>query len=256
MIALVLATPTDREFSFLGPVTRMGAVMNGTTHQEKRQIFIQNPLLGKLSEDEIEKLVTYSRVERYPAGERIFEKDSVGSCMMLVLRGSVRTSSISIDGREIVFRMMQPGEVVGEIAALDGGNRSGDAFAMTDCELLVLQRRDFIPLLEKRPDICLMLINILCDRLRKTSEQVEDLLFRHAEARIAKALLQLSERFGRPGANGRARELHLSQAELGNIIGITRESVNKQLKHWERDGYVHVAKELILVLNRQKPSKS
>ena len=172
--------------------------------------------------------------------------------MMLVLHGSVRTSSISIDGKEIVFRIMQPGDFVGEIAALDGGNRSGDAFAMTDCELLVLQRRDFIPLLEKRPDICLMFINILCDRLRKTSEQVEDLLFRHAEARIAKALLQLSERFGQPHANGRGRELHLSQTELGNIIGITRESVNKQLKHWERDGYVHVAKESILVLNRER----
>ncbi len=177
--------------------------MIGSTHQEKRQIFAQHVLLGKLSEDEIERLVTYSRVEHYPAGEQLFEKGSLGSCMMLVLRGSVRTSSISIDGKEIVFRIMQAGEVVGEIAALDGGNRSGDAFAMTDCELLVLQRRDFIPLLEKRPDICLTLINILCDRLRKTSEQVEDLLFRHAEARIAKALLQLSERFGRPDAEGR-----------------------------------------------------
>lgn len=221
--------------------------MIGSSLQEKRQIFAQNALLSKLSEDEIERLVTYSRVEHYPAGERIFDKDSLGSCMMLVLHGSVRTSSISIDGKEIVFRIMEPGEFVGEIAALDGGNRSADAFAMADCELLVLQRRDFIPLLEKHSDICLMLIKILCERSRKTSEQVEDLLFRHAEARIAKALLQLSERFGQPDANGRDRELHLSQTELGNVIGITRESVNKQLKLWQRAGFIDLAKESIVI---------
>lgn len=221
--------------------------MIGSSLQEKRQIFAQNALLSKLSEDEIERLVTYSRVEHYPAGERIFDKDSLGSCMMLVLHGSVRTSSISIDGKEIVFRIMEPGEFVGEIAALDGGNRSADAFAMADCELLVLQRRDFIPLVEKHSDICLMLIKILCERSRKTSEQVEDLLFRHAEARIAKALLQLSERFGQPDANGRDRELHLSQTELGNIIGITRESVNKQLKLWQRAGFIDLAKESIVI---------
>src|SRR5271169_5000414 len=133
--------------------------------------------------------------------------------MMLVLRGSVRISSISLAGKEIVLNIISAGEIVGEIALLDGGERSGDAVAIDDCELLVLNRRDFIPFLDNRPDICLMLIRILCQRLRHTSEQVEDVLFRHLEARIAKALLQEAERTDQPRVHSSALELHLSQRD-------------------------------------------
>lgn len=221
--------------------------MSGSTYQEKRQIFERNFLLGKLSPSEIDALLRYSRVEHYPAGEEIFPKGSPGNCMMIVLRGRVRISSISLTGKEIVLNIINAGEIVGEIATLDGGERSGDAVAMTDCELLVLNRRDFMPFLENRADICLMLIKILCQRLRRTSEQVEDLLFRHLEGRIAKALLQLSERTGRPEVEGCLLELHLSQGELGNIVGSSRESVNKQLQAWHRAGFIDLAKGSILI---------
>jgi CRP/FNR family transcriptional regulator, cyclic AMP receptor protein len=221
--------------------------MTGLTYQEKRDIFEQNSLLGKLSDKEIDALLTYSRVERYPAGEEIFAKGSPGNCMMLVLRGSVWISSISLTGKEIVLNIINAGEIVGEIGVLDGGERSGDAVAMTDCELLVLNRRDFMPLLDRHADICLLLIKILCQRLRQTSEQVEDLFFRHLEGRIAKALLHLSERAGRPDIEGRALELHLSQSELGNIVGGSRESVNKQLQAWQRAGFIDLAKGSIVI---------
>ena len=223
--------------------------MIGPTYQEKRQIFERNFLLGKLSPSEIDALLRYSRVERYPAGEEIFAKGAPGNSMMIVLRGSVQIGSISLTGKEIVLNIISAGQIVGEIATLDGGERSGDAVAMSDCELLVLNRRDFMPFLENRADICLMLIKILCERLRRTSEQVEDLLFRHVEGRIAKALLQLSERSGRPDVDGRVLELHMSQSELGNIVGSTRESVNKQLMAWQRAGFVHLAKESIVILD-------
>src|SRR5271170_4326612 len=208
--------------------------MIGPTYQEKRQIFERNFLLGKLSPSEIDALLRYSRVERYPAGEEIFAKGSPGNSMMIVLRGRVRISSISLTGKEIVLNRISAGEIVGEIATLDGGERSGDAVAMTDCELLVLNRRDFMPFLENHADICLMLIKILCQRLRQTSEQVEDLQFRHLEGRIAKALLHLSERSGEVGAAGRVLELHMSQSDLAHIVGSSRESVNKQLQAWQK----------------------
>lgn len=217
------------------------------TYQEKRQIFVRHPVLGKLSEEEIDALLRYSRVEHYLAGQEIFAKGAPGNSMMLVLRGSVRISSISLAGKEIVLNIINPGEPVGEIAALDGGPRSGDAVAMSDCELLVLNRRDFMPFLEKHADICLMLIRILCKRLRRTSEQVEDLLFRHVEGRIAKALLQLSERSGRPDVDERILELHLSQSQIGNIAACTRESVSKQLTAWQRAGFIDLAKESIVI---------
>jgi CRP/FNR family transcriptional regulator, cyclic AMP receptor protein len=218
--------------------------MTSPSHLEKRQIFERNYLLGKLSSDEIDTLLTYSRVERYPAGEEIFPKGSPGNSLMLVVRGRVKITSVSVGGKEIVLNIITPGEIVGEIGMLDGGERSGDAVAMTDCELLVLNRRDFMPFLEKHADICLMLIKILCARLRHTSEQVEDLLFRQLEGRIAKALLQLSRQ-----TDGRVLELHLSQSVLGTIVGSSRESVNKQLQVWHRAGHIELAKNTIVILD-------
>ena len=126
--------------------------MTGPSYEEKRQIFERHFLLGKLSGDEIDTLLHYARVERYPSGREIFSKGSPGQCMMAVLRGTVKMSSVSPEGKEIVFNIMNPGECFGEIALLDGEERSADAVAMTDCELLVLNRRDFMPILEKRAD--------------------------------------------------------------------------------------------------------
>jgi CRP/FNR family cyclic AMP-dependent transcriptional regulator len=223
--------------------------MPGLSHQQKRQILVSQPLLSKLSESEIDTILTFSRIEYFPAGERIFEKDASGTNMMLVLRGSVKVSSMSLAGKEIVLNVINAGDILGEIAALDGGSRSGDAFAMTDCELLVLNRREVMPLLEKHPEICLRLIMKLCERLRRTSAQVEDLLFRHAGGRIAKALLDLSRHSGDPHVEERVLELHLSQSELGNMAGITRESVNKQLKQWRRAGILKLAKESIIIVD-------
>jgi len=220
--------------------------MTGPTYEEKRQIFERHFLLGKLSGDEIDTLLHYTRVERYPAGSEIFSKGSPGSSMMAVLRGTLKMSSVSADGKEVVFNLMNPGDCFGEIALLDGEARSTDAVAMTDCELLMLYRRDFMPILEKRADICLILLKVLCQRLRQTTEQVEDVLFRHLESRIAKALLHLAESASLHNVQGIV-DLHVSQRELGNIAGCSRESVNKQLQIWHRAGLIDLSKGSIVI---------
>jgi CRP/FNR family cyclic AMP-dependent transcriptional regulator len=224
-----------------------GTVMNDPTHEEKRRIFERHSLLGKLSGGEIDTLLAYSRVERYPAGREIFAKGSAGQSMMAVLRGTVKMSSVSPEGKEIVFNIMHPGDCFGEIALLDGEERSADAIAMTDCELLVLNRRDFMPILENRADICLILLRILCQRVRQTSEQVEDVLFRHLESRIAKALLHLAESADLQGVRGLLIDLRLSQRELGNIAGGSRESVNKHLQSWHKAGLIELGKGSIMI---------
>src|SRR6516164_4875208 len=162
--------------------------MNPPTHKEKRQIFEQHFLFGRLSTGEIDSLIGYTRVEQYPAGREIFGKGSPGQSLMAVLRGSIKISSLSRDGKEVVFRIINTGEIFGEIAALDGEERSADAAAITDCELLVFNRGDFLRMLENRADLCMILLRILCWRLRQTTEQVEDVMFRHLESRLAKAL--------------------------------------------------------------------
>ena len=221
--------------------------MASPTSEEKRQIFERHFLLGKLSGDEIDTLLHYARVERYPAGSEVFAKGSPGSSMMAVLRGTLKMSSVSAEGKEVVFNLMNPGDCFGEIALLDGEARSTDAVAMNDCELLVLHRRDFMPILEKRADICLILLKVLCQRLRQTTEQVEDVLFRHLESRIAKALLHLVESASLHSVQGLSVDLHLSQRELGNIAGCSRESVNKTLQAWHRAGFIDLSKGSIAI---------
>ena len=221
--------------------------MNSPTHNEKRQIFEQHFLFGKLSTDEIDPLIGYTRVEQYPAGREIFNKGSPGQSVMAVLRGSIKISSRSNDGKEVVFRIINRGEIFGEIAALDGEERSADAAAMTDCELLVLNRRDFLQMLENRADLCIIMLRILCRRLRQTSEQVEDVMFCHLESRVAKALLQLAESVGLRGLRSKSVKLHVSQRQLGNMVGGSRETINKILQNWHRQGLIDLGKASILI---------
>jgi len=223
--------------------------MTGPTYEEKRRIFERHFLLGKLSSSEIDHLLTYARVESYRGGSEIYAKGSPGQSIMAVLRGTAKMSSVSPEGKEIVLNIMKPGEIFGEIALLDGAERSADAIAMEDCDLLVLNRRDFMPVLENHADICLMLLRILCQRLRHTSEQVEDVLFRHLEARIAKALLQLAEGSSRGDIHRVSLDLRLSQRDLAKIVGSSRESVNKQLQVWQKAGLIDLAKGSIRIRN-------
>jgi CRP/FNR family cyclic AMP-dependent transcriptional regulator len=242
--ATICARPVK---SVTGDFSSQEAAMDGPTHEEKRQIFERHFLFGRLSRDEIDTLLHYARVERYPAGHEIYAKGSPGQSMMAVLRGTAKMTSVSAEGKEIVLNIIDPGEIFGEIALLDGEERSADAVAMTDCELLVLNRRDFMPILEHRADICMILLRILCQRLRQTSEQVEDVLFRHLESRIAKALLHLAESAGLNGVPGMSVDLRLSQRELGNIAGGSRESVNKHLQIWHKAGLITLGKGSIVI---------
>jgi CRP/FNR family cyclic AMP-dependent transcriptional regulator len=205
---------------------------------DKKEVLQNHFLFSELTREETESLLAYARVERFAAGATIFLKGSPGRGMLAVLRGTVRISASSAEGREFVLNMIRPGEVFGEIALLDGKERSADATASEECELLVIERRDFIPFLESRPRLALRLLAIICERLRRTTEQVEDVLFLNLSARLAKTLLRLADSDGRQVATGWRIEKRLSQRELGNMIGLSRESVNKQLALWEDEGLI------------------
>jgi Cyclic nucleotide-binding domain len=142
-----------------------------TSHEQKRQILQRHFLLGKLSGDEMDALIRNAQVEQHPAGHEIYAKGSPGQSLMAILRGSVKLSSLSEDGKEVVFNIFSTGQIFGEMAVLDGQAQSGNAIAMTDCELLVVNRRELLPILENRPDLCMILLKMLCHLLReKTGE--------------------------------------------------------------------------------------
>ena len=168
--------------------------MAAPMHEQRRDLLQRHSLLlGKLEPSEIDTLVTRARVERYRAGQEIYAKGSPGRTMISVLQGSVKIVSQSPTGKEVVPNVIHAGEVLGEISVIDGEERSAGAAAMTDCELLIIDRRDVLLMFESHLEICMMLMQILC-----RSEQVEDVLFRSRglEARVAEQVEELG-RVGR-----------------------------------------------------------
>ncbi len=135
---------------------------------------------------------------------------------------------------------------MGQIAWRDGQPRTADAIAGQDCQMLVLERRDFIPVLESNSEIALPLIEVLCERIRRTSDQVEDMAFLDLERRLAKALLRLTSA-AKPTPLG--RKVAITQREIGQIIGMSRESTNKRLRSWQDRKWLKIERGGVTILN-------
>ena len=225
--------------------------MRGAHQADKRTILAEHFLLRHLPAEELDELLRYARVQKYAKGEVILRKWSPGSSMMAVISGRVKISSLSFDGKEIVLNILKAGETFGEIALLDGADRTADASAMEDTEVVVLERRDFMPILERHPRTCIRLLVILCGRVRHTRELIEDAVFLNIETRLAKRLIHLAERHGEERPEGILVPLKLSQREIAALIGVTRESVHKQLNAWRDKNWIKMERGSITITDRE-----
>lgn len=228
------------------PVETCRRLKDFPSHEQKRQILQRHFLLGKLSGDEVDALIRNAQVERHPAGHEIYAKGSSGQSLMAILRGSVKLSSLSEDGKEVVFNILSAGQIFGEMAVLDGEVRSADAVAMTDCELLLVNRRELLPILQNRADLCMILLKVLSRRVRQTSNQVEDLMSSQLESRVAKALLRLAENTG--GVHGPQPKLYVSPQMLSDIAGGSRERIGKHLlQQWHHQGLIDFSEDTVMI---------
>ena len=210
---------------------------------DKRALIREHPLLGALGPEFVDRLAAHATVRTVRRGTTLFIKGDPGTSLFAVCSGTVKIGVPSAGGRDAVFNVVGEGEVFGEIALLDGQPRTADAVTMTDCELMVLDRRDFLPLVQERPEFAVKLIELLCGRLRRISEQMEEVLFLNLPGRLAKALLRLSER--KPKDQGK---LVITQREIGQMVGMSRESANKQLRAWAKLRWVKLERGGIVVL--------
>jgi CRP-like cAMP-binding protein len=205
--------------------------------RDKLSLLRNHPLFRDLPPGVIEHLGSYMKTRKVPRGAAIFAKGDPGTGLMGVLTGSVKISVASAEGKDIVLNIFREGEIFGEIALLDGRPRTADATAMSPCELVVIERRDFVPFLSGHPDVMLKFIEILCSRLRHTSEQVQDVTFLNLPTRLAKTLLELTS--AQEGSAPR-RKVAITQREISQIIGKSRESTNKQLRAWAKRGWIRL----------------
>ena len=205
--------------------------------RDKLSLLRNHSLFRDLPPAVIEHLGSYMKTRKVTRGTTIFAKGDPGTGLMGVLAGTVKVSVASADGKDIVLNLFHEGEVFGEIALLDGRPRTADATAMSECELVVIERRDFVPFLSDHPDVMLKFIEILCSRLRRTSEQVQDITFLNLPTRLAKTLLQLT---AAEDGSATTRKAAVTQREISQMIGISRESTNKQLRAWAKRGWIRL----------------
>ena len=215
--------------------------------QDIAQLLSKSLLFGALDSGARRELAGHARRESFDNGEPIFHVGAPGQSMMVILNGTVRVSLPGPRGKGVILADLPAGELLGEVALLDGKERSADATALTRCELVVLERRDVVAFLEKRPDICLKLLELMCARLRKSDQRMSDIAFLELSVRLAKVLLDRISPTGRAGAKSK---LSLSQTELANMINATRENVNRCLRNWKRQGILDLDERWIVVLQR------
>ena len=215
---------------------------------DKGAVLARHEFFRELPAGVIGRLASRARLIGYMPGAQIFRKGDDGLGLLAVISGLVKISVPSDDGKEIVLRLVSRNEIFGEIALLDGGPRTADATAVTKSQLLSLDRRDFVPLLEDEPPLAIRLLTLVSHRLRQTSEQVEDMTFADPQKRLAKALLRLAEVQGGPPSE--TPRIAITQKELGRTIGLSRESTNKWLRDWEVAGHISLEKGACTIRDR------
>ena len=207
----------------------------------------ESQLFGALLEDELAALVRLGTLARYPAGRTIFAKGDPGDSLMVVLEGRIKISSLAADGREIVLNFIEPGQVLGEIAALDGKPRTMGATAAEPVQIFLVRRKAVLGFLEEKPSVAIRLIGVLCQKLRRTTAMFEEKALLSMAPRVARGLLRLAAEHGRRTGEGVLIDLKLSQSEFGAFVGVSRENFNRQLSTWRDSGIVSLRGGQILI---------
>jgi CRP-like cAMP-binding protein len=189
-----------------------------------------------LAPEELSRLAALARTRIYKPRETIVEKGDPARELYVLLRGRAKVVTRGADGSDTGLNVMGPGEVFGEIAIFDGRPRSATVSTLEECEMAVLDIDAFQDFLAAHASIGIKLLVVLARRVRDLTTRLEDRTFLEVPARLAKQLLWLAEKHGERSGAGAHIELRLSQQELGDLIGATRESVNKYLSEWTRSG--------------------
>jgi CRP/FNR family transcriptional regulator, cyclic AMP receptor protein len=206
----------------------------------------KHPIFCDLDSDALDQLCRYARHSTFKRGAAIFSKGDPGNSLFAVISGTVKISISSPEGRNAILNLIGAGEIFGEIAVLDGQARTADATANTNCEIFIIDRREFIPFVRSQPALAMKFIELLCARLRWTSDQVEQVILQNLPGRLASALIRLTEKHKL--ASGE-RSIAVTQQEISEMVGMTRESINKQLRIWATRNWVRLEHGAIVVLN-------
>jgi CRP-like cAMP-binding protein len=212
-----------------------------------KTVIERDNLFRGLPKATLERIAALGRRRVYEEGAVIFMRGDPGDSLCGVVSGRVRISASRPGGKEVFLNIMGPGDSFGEIALLDGMPRTATATAMMRTELSIIQRDQFVSLLGTEPQLARHLIKLLCTRVRWTAQLMEDSALLSVPARIAKRLLSLAELHGRTTAAG--IKLVISQEELAQFLGVSRQIVNQHLQTWKSAGWIQLGRGNVTVGN-------
>ena len=221
----------------------------GTTLDLKKLALSRAELFAGLDARAIDRLAAIAEWRTVPEGGTVVRKGDPGNHLFVIHRGKVKFGTGAADGREMTLNLLGPGAIFGEIAFADGGDRTADVVAVENSELLALDRRELVPLMQNEPEVMLRIMEMLAARVRWVSEAFEDAAFLELPARLAKRLLFLAQHFGLDTPRGRALAVKLSHKELANHMNVTRESVNRLIQKWRRDGIIDQERGFVVLID-------
>jgi len=210
-----------------------------------RRLLRQNYLFSGLPDALLDRLVAQAQWRACVRNEVIFAQGDEGDALYGVVSGRVRISTTSPEGREVYLNIMGPGDTFGEIAVIDGLPRTAGAVALDASTLIFIRRNEFLATVESEPKLAMHLLRLFCQRIRWTSDLVEESSFLFGPARLAKRLLVLAALHGESGPDG--MELAISQSELAQFLNMSRQLVNQQLQEWRSKGWVSLGRGRIVV---------
>ncbi|MEY9214212.1 CRP/FNR family cyclic AMP-dependent transcriptional regulator [Thermobifida halotolerans] len=219
---------------------------------ETNEVLSKAPLFEALDEDGAAALRSSITEVRLGRGQTLFSEGDEGDRLYVMLSGKVKLTRTSADGRENLLAVLGPSEMLGELSLFDPGPRTASAVAVTDAVLAGLGHDDLRPFIMRQPEVAVHLLKALATRLRRTNDVVADLVFTDVPGRVAKALLDLAERFGKEGEDGLHVHHDLTQEELAQFVGASRETVNKALAEFALRGWLRIEAKAVVLLDIER----
>jgi CRP-like cAMP-binding protein len=216
------------------------------------EVLARAGLFQGVAPEAAEALASSIQQAEYSRGEQVFSEGELGDTLFIVLTGKVKIGRRAADGRENMLSVMGPSDMFGELSLFDPGPRTASATVITDSRLAFLAHSSLRPWLSDRPEIAEQLLRVLARRLRRTNDALADLIFTDVPGRVAKALLGLAERFGSEEADGMRVRHDLTQEELAQLVGASRETVNKALADFASRGWLRVDSRAVTILDADR----
>ena len=220
--------------------------------QDKMDFLKYVPIFSELEENTLEQISRLGIRKSFAKDSVILFEHETGSALFVIVKGKVKVSRVSDDGKEVILTILNESDFFGEMAILDGMSRSANVTAMEDAELFIVQRSEFLEMLHSHPEISIALLQELTNRLRAADMKIKSLSLKDAEGKVATVILQIADDVGKIKQGTVESEKLPYQHDLANMAGTSRETISRTLHSFAKKGLVELDGSKLRILDYEK----